>query len=136
MSIHAGPNLGLITLTTIVLSAFAQPVIAATVKLAWNASVGPDVAGYLVGWREAGTTVDQIKDVGNVTTSAVRNLVTGRTYVFTVRAYNSRRVQSLPARVTAIATVGVKLSGGGARVPVGHTATWGAAGRGLFLDAR
>jgi FG-GAP-like repeat/Fibronectin type III domain/FG-GAP repeat len=128
---HAVPTSALITLATILFSAFAQPVIAATVKLAWNPSAGPDVAGYLVGWREAGTRVDQIKDVGNVTTSAVRNLVTGRTYVFTVRAYNSRRVQSLPAQISAVVTVGVRLTGGGPRIPSGHTATWGATGRGF-----
>ena len=44
---HAVPTSALITLATILFSAFTQPVIAATVKLAWNASAGPDVAGYV-----------------------------------------------------------------------------------------
>jgi VCBS repeat protein/fibronectin type III domain protein len=131
MSTHPVPNSALIALAAIVLSACAQPAVAATVTLAWTASVGPDVAGYLVGWREEGTTVDRVKDVGNVTTSAVRNLVTGRTYVFTVRAYNNRRLQSRPAQLTAIATVGVRLFGGAARIPIGQTATWSATGRGF-----
>ena len=48
MSMHAVPTSALITLATILFSAFTQPVIiAATVKLAWNASAGPEVAGYV-----------------------------------------------------------------------------------------
>jgi hypothetical protein len=110
---------------------FAQQAAAATVKLAWNASVGPDVAGYLVGWREAGSAVDQIKDVGKTTASTLRNLATGRRYLFTVWAYNSHRVKSPPAQISAVVTVGVTMAGGAGRIAIGQTATWSASGRGF-----
>jgi hypothetical protein len=106
-----------------------RPAVAATLKLAWDASVGPDVTGYLVGYRQTSGTVDQIVDVGKVTAYTLRNLVTGGKYVLSVWAYNSQRVQSVPAQITAVADVSVNLAGGAPRIAPGQTATWNASSR-------
>jgi hypothetical protein len=97
---------------------------AASVRLAWDPSTGPDVAGYIVTWRPADATVEQTITVGNVTTWTLKNLTSGRAYVISVRAYSTRQVQSQPAEITAVAAERVAVNGGAHRLSVGQTATW------------
>jgi hypothetical protein len=67
---------------------------AGPVTIAWDANPEPDVAGYLVSYGTApgayGTTID----VGPATTWTLTDGVDGRTYYFTVQAYNRDGVRS------------------------------------------
>jgi hypothetical protein len=100
--------------------AFGRSADAATVRMSWDPSTGPDVTGYVVAWRLAGATTDQVADVGNVTTWTLGNLTNGQTYVISVRAYNSLRVQSAPAQISVTTAVGVNIAGGSGRLPIGR----------------
>src|SRR5262245_35996377 len=67
---------------------------AASLTLAWDASAGPDLAGYQLSWGSSSGTYTQTLDVGNRTSWTVTGLLEGTTYFFVVRAYNSARVFS------------------------------------------
>lgn len=67
---------------------------AQSVKLAWDASPSSDVTGYNVYYRTDSGDWSLPLDVGNVTTATVSNLNDATTYVFSVTAYNSARIES------------------------------------------
>ncbi|HSL22713.1 MAG TPA: FG-GAP-like repeat-containing protein [Vicinamibacterales bacterium] len=105
---------------------------AATITLAWDPSPSTDVIGYIVSWRAAGATVGQSFDVGNVTTYAVRNLTSGTTYTFSVRAYNAAGVQSAPsAEVSGLAYVDLTLTSSPSHLAIGQSGTWSARATGF-----
>jgi hypothetical protein len=64
--------------------------------LVWNPSPEPDLAGYRVSYGEVSTTPATI-DVGNVISRIFTNLIGGRTYSFSVRAYNTAGLESNPS---------------------------------------
>jgi hypothetical protein len=111
--------------------ASASTVLAASARLAWTASSGPGVVGYIVSWREASSPFVSSEDVGNVTTHTVSGLVNGGRYTFTVVAYNGDGAQSEPAEVTGVITQGLTFSGGTFSIPAGQTTTWNASAFGL-----
>jgi hypothetical protein len=76
---------------------------AASVKLAWNASSEPDVAGYKVYYSTNGNSLPPL-DVGNVTTATIPNLSGATTYVCWVTAYNSLGLESQPSNQASYTT--------------------------------
>ncbi len=78
------------------LGVFTQlPALAAgRVSLAWDASVDPAVAGYIINYGVASGAYSNALSVGNVTSASISNLIEGTTYFFAARAYNSANVQS------------------------------------------
>jgi hypothetical protein len=74
---------------------------AATLTLAWNASSGPDVAGYVMYWGTQSGVYSSSLDVGNQTQQQVTGLADGTTYYFVVKAYNSAGALSLPSNEAA-----------------------------------
>lgn len=77
--------------SALVLNASAH---AGTVTLAWDANAEADLAGYVVSWGTTPGSYTQSRDVGNVVTTAVPNLVTGTRYYFAVQAYNTSGLTS------------------------------------------
>ncbi|MGA7213039.1 MAG: fibronectin type III domain-containing protein, partial [Terrimicrobiaceae bacterium] len=77
---------------------------AASCTLTWNASSGPDVAGYNLRYGTTSGNPGQPIDVGNTTTRTVSNLSDATTYFFTVTAYNSSRVESQPSNEISYTT--------------------------------
>jgi fibronectin type 3 domain-containing protein len=59
-----------------------------TIKLVWDPSSGPDVAGYKIYYGTASRTYSPGIDVGNVTTYALTGLIKGQRYYIAVTAYN------------------------------------------------
>ena len=75
-----------------------------TIKLAWNPSTDPDVAGYKVYYGTAPRTYGPGIDVGNVTTYALTGLIKGQKYYITITAYTkSNRESRFSNEVTGIA---------------------------------
>ena len=67
---------------------FVQHADAASVTLAWDPNSEPDVAGYRVYYGKAMGNYESVIDVGNQTTWDSPDLEEGKTYFFTVTAYN------------------------------------------------
>ena len=68
---------------------------AAQVTLAWNASSGPDLAGYNVYYGTASGDYDWTQKLGTVTTCTVPNLSSGvPNYCFAVKAYSTSGQES------------------------------------------
>src|SRR6266508_4187577 len=71
------------------------PMAAAPVKLAWDASPGPAVAGYALYYHALGHSSDAIRlDVGSAQAVTVPNLEAGSIYMFSVVAYDRAGVES------------------------------------------
>ena len=81
------------------LGLFLSPSDAAAGKLslAWDASPGPSVAGYVVYYGLVPGVYIFSVDVGNATTYTINGLANGTTYYFTVKAYSTSRVFSDPS---------------------------------------
>jgi hypothetical protein len=62
--------------------------------LAWDASVDPNVAGYVINYGVASRSYTNTVSVGNLTSGTISNLVEGTTYFFAAKAYNNASVQS------------------------------------------
>lgn len=62
--------------------------------LAWDASVGPNVAGYNIYYGTVSHKYDSKVSVGNVTTTTISGLVAGTTYYLAVSAYDISNVES------------------------------------------
>jgi Fibronectin type III domain len=65
-----------------------------SVSLAWNASTSANIAGYHVSYGTTSGVYMKRVDVGNKTSTGISGLTSGRTYYFTVSAYNSSAVES------------------------------------------
>lgn len=68
---------------------------AANVTLAWNPSVGTNVAGYRIYQGVASGTYTNMVDVGNATNATLTNLVDGTTYFFAATAYDNIGLESI-----------------------------------------
>jgi hypothetical protein len=66
---------------------------AATLTVGWNASPSA-VAGYKFFYGTSSDNYDYVVDVGNNTSCSISGLEEGTTYYFTVKAYNSERLES------------------------------------------
>ncbi len=64
------------------------------VKLAWDATNDPKVAGYKIYYGMASRNYNASVDVGNTTQSLVLGLLPGRTYYFAVSAYEGPNSES------------------------------------------
>ncbi len=63
--------------------------------LAWDPPVVPtDVVGYMIHYGTASGSYSMAIDVGNGTSYTVSNLIDGKTYYFSVTAYNAAGVES------------------------------------------
>ncbi|HOP99080.1 MAG TPA: fibronectin type III domain-containing protein [Verrucomicrobiota bacterium] len=69
----------------------------AEVTLAWDPSIGPNIAGYRVLYGFEARRYLYAKDVGNVTTAKIELPEGGTEYHFAVIAYNSMKVPSPPS---------------------------------------
>ena len=67
---------------------FIQHAVAASVTLAWDPNSEPAIAGYKLYYGKASGTYESVIDVGNQTTYSISGLEEGKTYFFTVTAYN------------------------------------------------
>jgi hypothetical protein len=70
---------------------------AAEVTLAWDPSIGPNVAGYRVIYGFESRRYLFVKDVGNVTVANIELPEGGTEYYFAVLAYNALKVPSPPS---------------------------------------
>ena len=69
----------------------------ASVRLAWDASTGPNVASYTLRYGTTSGSYPTAMDVGNVLTATASNLVAGKRYFFVVTARNTSGLDSLPS---------------------------------------
>jgi hypothetical protein len=71
----------------------SQTTLAGDVRLAWDSSSEPTLAGYRLGYGEVSGQYSTILNVGNTTTYTVTGLTPG-TYYFAVKAYTGAGVES------------------------------------------
>ncbi len=64
------------------------------VKLEWNANAEADLAGYQIHYGELFGVYDNVINVGNVTSYAVKGLEVGKPYHFVLTAYDTSRNES------------------------------------------
>ena len=109
----------------------------AQMKLAWDASTGPDVGGYKVYYGTATRSYVAPIDVGNITTYPLTGLTEGMTYFVAVKTYD----KAIPPNESDYSNeaIGVNLkmsvdsSGGGAVSPSG--VTWYNRGESVSVSA-
>jgi chitodextrinase len=75
---------------------------AINLKLAWNPSSDPSVAGYNVAYGIRSHTYTQTLNAGQSTSATVTALSPGTTYYFAVTAYDSGGLQSVPSNEVAL----------------------------------
>jgi uncharacterized protein YodC (DUF2158 family) len=90
-------NRHLLALFSIVSLAWASAANAATLTVAWDASAGQDVAGYILYWGTQSGGQNQSFDVGNQLSAQVTGLSNGTRYYLVVRAYSSTGALSGPS---------------------------------------
>ena len=66
----------------------------ADLTLAWDASVDPEVAGYVLYYGTASQNYFYSTNIGSATTCTLSDLTRGTTYFFAVTAYNSSEIES------------------------------------------
>lgn len=59
-----------------------------SISLAWEASSGPDIAGYNIYYGGTSGSYTNMVNVGNVTNAAIYGLVAGATYFFAATTYD------------------------------------------------
>jgi F5/8 type C domain/Bacterial Ig domain/Fibronectin type III domain/Putative Ig domain len=95
------PEFGAIFRSLLLAGIFSSPAHAAgapAVTLEWDANPEPDIAGYELRYGEASGVYSSVINAGNTTTTAVSGLTEGRTYYFTVSAYNTKGLKSPPSQ--------------------------------------
>jgi hypothetical protein len=81
--------------------------IAAKLSLAWDASAGPSVQGYVVYYGVSPGNYSSSVDVGNATTYTITGLTSLTTYYLTVKAYSTTGEFSAPSNeVSGVPTNG------------------------------
>ena len=80
---------------TVLLAGSASVLHAQTVTLAWDASPGPDIAGYKVQYGTKSGTYTQQVDVGKVTLYQVTGLDLSEDYFFAVQSYSTAGLYSV-----------------------------------------
>ena len=76
---------------------FSYRIQTGTTTLAWDASAGPDVAGYWIHYGTQPGIYTSFVDAGPALTGVVHGLVAGQQYYFGVTAYNTARIESVPS---------------------------------------
>lgn len=87
---------GLVT-TLLAISFVAQAQPTAQVEIRWDPNTEPDLAGYILKRGESPGAWSHIEDIGLRTSSTASGLLPGRTYWWTVVAYNDLGWESLEA---------------------------------------
>jgi hypothetical protein len=59
------------------------------ITLEWDASSGPDIAGYKIYYGTSSRNYDTVIDIGNYTSVSIADLEDNETYYFAVTAYNA-----------------------------------------------
>jgi len=77
-----------LSICSVLLLLFTQNTFAAQVVLGWDAGSASASAGYILYYGEVSGYYSVALDVGTATTAAISGLYEGRTYYFTVTAYN------------------------------------------------
>ena len=100
MTIIASSLLGLsscarTSLTSVSSSIFSGPVPPGAAFLSWDPNSEPNISGYRVYYGTASGVYNQTADMGNVTQYLMSGLATGRTYFFTITAYDTSGNESL-----------------------------------------
>ena len=72
---------------------------AASVTLAWDPNIEPDVAGYRLYYGTSSNMFGIVVNCGNVTNYTVADLQNGLTYSFYVTCYNTSGLESEPSNV-------------------------------------
>jgi hypothetical protein len=90
---------------------------AADVRLAWNASPEPDIAGYKIYYGTASRVYDWSIDAKKVTTFTVSGLADGRTYYFAVTAYDTSNLESTYSNEVSTSTCRYSISPPGQSFP-------------------
>ncbi|MCA1561334.1 MAG: fibronectin type III domain-containing protein [Acidobacteria bacterium] len=85
------------TFVSLLIIGFAARAEASSMTIAWDPNTEPDVAGYVVAYGVAPGQYDASVDVGPTTMWTLGNAVDGRTYYFTVYAYNGAGLTSDPS---------------------------------------
>ncbi|MBA3886384.1 MAG: fibronectin type III domain-containing protein [Acidobacteria bacterium] len=96
-----------------------SPARAATVTIAWDQNSESDLAGYVVQYGTAAGKYSQTIDVGNKTSWTLPNAEVGRTYYFTVQAYNVNGQRSAMAKEVTAAIPGSPIASGPVAPPFG-----------------
>ena len=82
---------------SILLPTVAHAAATASVRLAWNPSPDAMVAGYTVCYGASSGNYPQRLDVGSQVAATVTGLTEGSTYYFTVTAYATNGMESVPS---------------------------------------
>ncbi len=90
-------RLRLLVTAVLMLLLFGTTVSAASIAIAWDPNVEPEVSGYLVMVGSVPGGTDQTFDVGAQTSWTFTSAVAGKTYYFRVQAYTAAGVKSLPS---------------------------------------
>lgn len=85
--------LSLMILTMLFL--FPMSVIAASLKISWNANTDSDLSGYKVYYGTTSGTYATTVNVGNATTYTIPSLSTGKTYYAAITAYDTSANESV-----------------------------------------
>jgi hypothetical protein len=88
------PKLSRYALVALAQIAFALPVLAGTISLAWNPVSGTNIAGYRVYYGSSSRTYTRSLDVGKVTSATVTGLADCSTWYLAVKAYNTAGIES------------------------------------------
>lgn len=116
--------LSLMILTALFL--FPVSVIAASLKVSWNANTDSDLAGYKVYYGTTSGTYSDIVNVGNATSYTIPSLSTGKTYYVAVTAYDTSSNESekstemsayVPVPDTTAPTGSIVINAGAATTP-------------------
>jgi hypothetical protein len=78
-----------------------------SLPLAWDPSISPNVAGYIVYYGADGTNFEYSVDVGTNTSYVVCGLQPGETNCFAVIAYNTHGVESPPSNIISYIVPGL-----------------------------
>src|SRR5678815_3514079 len=92
---HFSPQIYALLVFAAFLAASAGTAFSAEVRLAWDATAQPGLAGYKMYYRMASKSDVTRIDVGNVTTYTVTGLKTNTTYNFCVTAYYTSGNESI-----------------------------------------
>lgn len=68
---------------------FSNTVLGTTITFVWDASTSPNIGGYKLYWGETSGAYTTSKDVGNVLTTDLTELVPEHNYFIAMKSYNS-----------------------------------------------